>query len=300
MKRVRVGILDATPGVDSATRDLMACSPRHGIELVHLVPRQLVWTVGSVMSVQCGAETLDAGTFDALILWALADDAPYHNWQVHMLKALEAQGMLTINAVDSYCASSCKMTTNARLQKAGVRIPLSIVSSDFEVLKSFVGKHSPTVVKPLHGWGGKHIRRASATVDDLEVLSLLLDKYGVLMVQRLVPSPGYDTRVLVLGGRVLYAVNRHAAPGEWRTNVSLGGAVTASVPDSALEAVALAAAGAAGLTFAGIDLLRDEGGPIVLETNASPGWFRSGEVTGVPVSDLLLDYVRDSIRRRSS
>ena len=95
-------------------------------------------------------------------------------------------------------------------------------------------------------------------------------RHGAL-VQELVPPQGYDLRILVAAGRVVGAVFRIAAPGEWRTNVALG-AVRRQVADPPPEASALAvaAARATGASLVGVDLLPDgRGGWIVVELNGA-------------------------------
>ena len=93
-------------------------------------------------------------------------------------------------------------------------------------------------------------------------------RHGAL-VQELVPPAGRDLRVLVAGGRAIGAAVRVAAPGEWRTNVSLGGTKARAEAGPAAEALALAAAAALGCDLAAVDLLPTDEGPVVLEVNAA-------------------------------
>jgi glutathione synthase/RimK-type ligase-like ATP-grasp enzyme len=94
-------------------------------------------------------------------------------------------------------------------------------------------------------------------------------RHGAL-VQELLPAPGHDLRVLVGGGRVVGAARRVSAPGEWRTNVSLGGTLerVLDVPEEAV-ALSLAATAAAGTDVVGIDLLPLDGEYVVVELNGA-------------------------------
>jgi glutathione synthase/RimK-type ligase-like ATP-grasp enzyme len=119
-------------------------------------------------------------------------------------------------------------------------------------------------------------------------------------VQELVPPQGYDLRILIAGERVVGAVNRVAAAGEWRTNISLGG-VRKPVTDLPTDActLALAAAGASGAALVGVDLLpTPEGGWTVVELNGavefSPEYDLSGDVfdtVSCVLTGLALDRV---------
>jgi RimK family alpha-L-glutamate ligase len=112
----------------------------------------------------------------------------------------------------------------------------------------------------------------------------------VLYVQRFMPHPGWDLRVLVLGGSVLAAMRRHARD-DWRTNVAQGGRAEAVTTTVEQERLALDAAAAVGADFAGVDLLPTPDGHVVLEVNAVPGWRALGPVYGVDVATTVVRYL---------
>jgi ribosomal protein S6--L-glutamate ligase len=87
---------------------------------------------------------------------------------------------------------------------------------------------------------------------------------------------------------------RHAAPGDWRTNVSLGGRAERYRPSADEERLALGAARSVGAEVAGVDLITDcdQDRPIVLEVNAVPGWRALSRVTGIDVAAAVLDALR--------
>jgi len=121
---------------------------------------------------------------------------------------------------------------------------------------------------------------------------------AVLYVQRMVRHPGHDIRVFVLRGSVLGVMRRHATPGEWRTNVSLGGRAEPCRLDSEAERLAVAAARAIGAEMAGVDLIADldRGRLVVLEVNAVPGWRALARVTGIDVAAAILTTLKDGGR----
>jgi ribosomal protein S6--L-glutamate ligase len=93
-------------------------------------------------------------------------------------------------------------------------------------------------------------------------------------------------------------MRRHAAPGEWRTNVTLGGRAEPYRLDAEAERLALAAARAIGAEMAGVDLVEDldRGRLVVLEVNAVPGWRALARVTGIDVAAAILSALIDARR----
>ena len=146
------------------------------------------------------------------------------------------------------------------------------------------------VVKPLFGSEGRGLLRISDKELAWRAFHALERLNAVLYLQRVVRHPGHDLRVFVLRGAVLGAMRRHAQPGEWRTNVSLGGRAEPCRLDPEAERLALAAARAIGAEMAGVDLIMDLdlGRMVVLEVNAVPGWRALARVTGIDVAAAIL------------
>jgi ribosomal protein S6--L-glutamate ligase len=146
------------------------------------------------------------------------------------------------------------------------------------------------VVKPLFGSEGRGMVRVSDPELAWRTFRTLERTQTVLYVQKFVAHPGWDLRVLVLGGRVLAAMRRHARD-DWRTNVAQGGRAEAVTPTAEEERLALRAAEAVGADFAGVDLLPTTGGYVVLEVNAVPGWRALAPACGVDVAAAVVRYL---------
>jgi ribosomal protein S6--L-glutamate ligase len=152
------------------------------------------------------------------------------------------------------------------------------------------------VVKPLFGSEGRGMVRVSDPELAWRTFRTLEKMNAVLYVQQFVPHPGWDLRVLVLGGRVLGAMRRHAKVDDWRTNVAQGGraeAVTTSVEE---ERLALRAAAAVGADFAGVDLLPTDHGYVVLEVNAVPGWRALAAACGIDVAANAVGHLAGELQ----
>jgi ribosomal protein S6--L-glutamate ligase len=106
--------------------------------------------------------------------------------------------------------------------------------------------------------------------------------------------------VFIVGGRVIGAIERRAAAGEWRTNIALGGTARPFDLPPEWERLALAAAAAMGAEYAGVDLLPSREGPVfVLEVNAIPGWEGLQRATGMDVAGAIVEHLVSRVRRQA-
>jgi glutathione synthase/RimK-type ligase-like ATP-grasp enzyme len=131
----------------------------------------------------------------------------------------------------------------------------------------------PLVLKPRFGSWGADVVRCDSRTELEQCLRLLRGRswfahQGVL-VQELVPPRGHDLRLIVAGGRVVGAIRRRARPGDWRTNISLGGTPRPVVPPAAACLLAVAAASVLGADLVGVDRLPDGDRFTVIELNGA-------------------------------
>jgi ribosomal protein S6--L-glutamate ligase len=188
------------------------------------------------------------------------------------LGALAARGVHVLNDPPSLLTTHDKLLTARILRRHAIAHPATVHIRDGRVPPAF---KTPVVVKPRFGSWGRGVYRCDDAATFSETLARISEeswfqRHGAL-VQELVPPQGYDLRILVAAGRIVGAVHRIAAPGEWRTNVNLG-AVRRPVDDPPREAVALAveAALATGTALVGVDLLPTvDRGWVVIELNGA-------------------------------
>ncbi len=186
---------------------------------------------------------------------------------------LERRGVRILNRPGSLIGAHDKLATASRLVAAGVPHPRT---EHVPPEGGPVTLGPPVVVKPRFGSWGRDVVLC-ATQRELERrLAEMRQRpwfrlHGAL-VQELVPLRYYDLRLVVAGGRVVGACERVAAPGEWRTNVSLGGSRRRVVPSRAACELGISAAAAIGADLVGVDLLPTDGGDadyLVLELNGA-------------------------------
>ena len=244
-----------------------------------------------------GAGGLDLGAADGVLVRMMPPGTLEQVvFRMDALHRLEAAGVPVLNPPRAVEAAVDKYLATSLLRGAGLPVPETWAGESAEgALAAFEELGGDVVVKPLFGSEGRGLVRVS----DRELAGRIfrtLERLGsVLYVQRHVRNPGYDIRLFVLGGDVIGAIRRHAATGEWRANVAVGGRPEAWSPDEDAARLATRAAGAVGATMAGVDLLMDLdlGGYTVLEVNAVPGWRALAATTGVDVAAAVLAHLRD-------
>jgi RimK family alpha-L-glutamate ligase len=187
------------------------------------------------------------------------------------LLVLERRGIVVKNSAIAVLAAHDKLRTARSLAAAGVPQPRTtwVRSADDPIEID-----APLVVKPRFGSWGKDVHRCASASEARALLRSLstrswFRRHGAI-VQELVPPTGRDLRVLVAGGRVIGAVERAAAEGEWRTNVALGGTKNRVEIGPNVEGLALATMRALGCDLAAVDLVpTPHHGFVVLEANAA-------------------------------
>jgi glutathione synthase/RimK-type ligase-like ATP-grasp enzyme len=149
------------------------------------------------------------------------------------------------------------------------------------------------VVKPRFGSWGRDVFRCETQAELSACLRRVCRRSwfrrdGALL-QELVPTDGRDLRILVAGGRVTGAVERRAAPGEWRTNVTLGGARRPTEAPEDACVVALDAVSAVGVDLGCVDVLtRPDGRPVALEVNGAPEFTGAYSCDGTDVFESVV------------
>jgi ribosomal protein S6--L-glutamate ligase len=189
-----------------------------------------------------------------------------------------------------------KLLSLMNLSYEGTPVPQTWAGeSASEAQDAFEALGRDVVVKPIFGSEGRGIVRVSDPELARRTFRTLEQLHCVLYLQKYVRNPGYDIRAFILGRRVVGAIRRHAQPGEWRTNISLGGRAEVCALEPKVEHLAVCSAMMVGAVMAGVDLIfdLDRNEYIVLEVNAVPGWRALSEATGVDVAAEILTELRD-------
>ncbi len=213
-------------------------------------------------------------------------------FRMDALARLEAAGRLVVNSPRSIECAVDKFLTTARLEAAGLPVPRTVTCQDSETaMEAFETLGGDVIVKPLFGAEGRGICRVSDPDLAFRTFRTLERIDAVLYLQEFIRHPGYDVRVLVLGGEIVGSIRRYSDT-DFRTNVARSGRAEIHSATPEEQRLALAASDAAGTDVAGIDLLYDESGRcFVIEVNAVPGWQAFQRTTGIDVARRFLDWL---------
>ena len=222
-------------------------------------------------------------------------------FRVDALHWIEERGVPVINSPRAIERAVDKFYTSALLQEAGLPTVETVVCERAADAMAAVRAFGDAVIKPIFGSMGHGIVRVSDPDVAFRVVKTLETTRAVFYVQRAIDHGGRDYRLFVVGGRVLAAIERRAADGDWRTNVARGASARAVTVSAEWERLALAAAAAVGADYAGVDLLPGRDAAVfVLEVNAIPGWQGLQRATGLDVAAAIVEHLEHRVASHDS
>jgi ribosomal protein S6--L-glutamate ligase len=211
-----------------------------------------------------------------------------------VLRQFELMGAYTPNSSDAILRARDKLRCHQLLAGEGIGLPVTVFGEnpdDTTDLLGLLGK-PPHVIKLNEGSQGAGVILAEHLSASRSVIEALRGLYANFLVQEFIAeAKGGDIRCFVVGDEVVAAMHRQAAAGEFRSNLHRGGEASKIKLSAAERATALHAARVMGLEIAGVDLLRSNKGPLVLEVNSSPGLEGIEGTTGVDVAARIIAHV---------
>ena len=218
-----------------------------------------------------------------------------------VVRQFEMMRVFTLNRAESIQRARDKLHCLQLLAQQGMRLPITVFGDnpdDTLDLMSMLGK-PPHVIKLVEGSQGQGVVLADTIPSSQSVIEALRGLYANFLVQEFISeAAGCDLRCFVVGGRVIAAMQRRAAPGEFRANLHRGGAAEAVRLSAAERRLAVAAAATLGLEVAGVDLIRAARGPLLLEVNASPGLEGIEAASDVDVAAAIVAHIERRLARR--
>ncbi len=216
-----------------------------------------------------------------------------------VLRQLEMMGVYPLNESVAIGRSRDKLRSLQLLARDGVGLPVTAFANDStrtDDLLEIVGG-APVVIKLLEGTQGIGVVLSETHKSAKSVVEAFHGADIAILVQEFIKeAEGRDIRALVVGRRIIATMERTGAKGDFRSNLHRGGSARMVDLNAAERATALRAARSMGLNVAGVDLLRSDHGPVVMEVNSSPGLEGIEKTTGVDVAKAIIDFLEKSFR----
>lgn len=214
-----------------------------------------------------------------------------------VLRQFQLMGVYVLNDPVAITRSRDKLRSLQQLVRKHIAIPVTGFAhspDDTDELIKMVGG-APLVVKLLEGTQGIGVVLAETNAAAKSVINAFKGLKANILVQEFIKeAKGSDIRCFVIGGKVVASMQRTAKEGEFRSNVHQGGKVMAVKISPAERKMAVSAAKAMGLNVAGIDIIRSNHGPLVLEVNSSPGFEGIEEATGIDIAGMIISYIEEN------
>ena len=231
------------------------------------------------------------GEYDAVIPRIGASVTRYGS---AVLRQFELMGSYTPNPSDAIARARDKLRAHQLLAAQGIGLPVTVFGDnpdDTADLLSMLGP-PPHVIKLNEGTQGAGVMLTEKPAASRGVIEALRGLYADFLVQEYIAEArGADLRCFVVGNRVVASIRRQAAEGDFRSNLHRGGTARAVRASAAEQAMAVRAAGVLGLGVAGVDMLRSQRGPLVLEVNASPGLEGIETATELDIAGAVIEFV---------
>lgn len=229
--------------------------------------------------------------------------ASHTRYGTAVVRQFEQMGVFTPNGAQAIAQSRDKLHCLQILSQKGIELPLTSFAhstKDVDGVIDLVGG-APLVIKLLEGTQGMGVVLAETHQSAKSMIEAFRGLKANILVQEFVEeSGGADVRCFVVNGEVVAAMKRQGAPGEFRSNVHRGGRSQAVTLDTAERRIAIRAVEAVGLQIAGVDILRADHGPVVLEINSSPGLEGIESATKIDVAGHILDFIVMAVKENKA
>lgn len=294
---MKIAILSRGPKLYSTQRLVEAAESRgHEVRVIDAL--RCYMNINSVHpEVHYKGEVLEG--FDAIIP-RIGASVTFYGTAV--LRQFEMMNVFPLNESVAISRSRDKLRSLQLLSRKGVGLPVSGIAhspDDVDDLLKIVGG-APVVIKLLEGTQGVGVVLAethSAATSVIQAFNGL--KANILVQEFIKEAGGADIRCFVVGGKVIAAMRRQGKEGEFRSNLHQGGSANLIKITAAERATAVNAAKIMGLNVCGVDLLRSNHGPVVMEVNSSPGLEGIEGATGKDIAGMIINFIETNANKNT-
>ena len=220
-----------------------------------------------------------------------------------VVRQFEMMGVYSVNESVAITRARDKLRSLQLLSRKNIGIPVTAFAHTPDSIGGVIREvgGAPCVVKLLEGTQGIGVVLAETHKAAESVIQAFMGLKSNILVQEFIKeSKGTDVRCFVVGGKVIAAMERKAPKGEFRSNLHRGGTASLAKLTPAERRTAVNAAKAMGLNVCGVDLIRSERGPLVMEVNSSPGLEGIENATGKNIAGLIIEFIENNARTGST
>lgn len=211
-----------------------------------------------------------------------------------VVRQFEMMGTYSVNESVAISRSRDKLRSLQLLSRKGIGMPRTGFANHPDKIDDLIKNvgGAPVVIKLLEGTQGIGVVLAETSKTAEAIIEAFMGLNANILVQEYIKEAGgADIRCLVVGGKVIAAMKRQAAPGEFRSNLHRGGSASIVRLSPEERKTAVDAAKTMGLGMAGVDILRSNHGPVVMEVNSSPGLEGIEKATGKDVATMVIEHI---------
>ncbi|HKL63610.1 MAG TPA: 30S ribosomal protein S6--L-glutamate ligase [Woeseiaceae bacterium] len=291
---MKIAILSRRRSIYS-TRRLMEAGEERGHEM-HVIDHQRCYMdiTSHKPSVHYKGQTLKG--FDAVIP-RIGASVTFYGTAV--LRQFEMMGVFPLNESVAISRSRDKLRSLQLLSRRGIGLPVTGFANspdDTEDLLKLTGG-APVVIKLLEGTQGVGVVLAETRKAATSVIEAFRGLNANFLVQEFISEAGgSDIRCLVVGGKVVASMKRQGKEGEFRSNLHRGGSASLVRITPEERSTAVRSAKIMGLNVAGVDILRSNHGPVVMEVNSSPGLEGIEAATAKDVAGLIIGFIENNAK----
>lgn len=291
-EKLSIGILSRNRKLYSTSSLAAACERRgHDVRVIDYLKCHMDIT-SHRPAIYLGKESLK---FDAVIPRI---GAPRTFYGTAVVRQFEMMNTFSLNESVAISRSRDKLRSLQLLARKGLGLPVTAFAHDLEATGDIlqICGGAPVVIKLLEGTQGVGVVLAETRKAAESVVEAFRGLDANILVQEFIQEAGgSDIRCLVVGEKVVAAMKRQGKEGEFRSNLHRGGTSELVKITPEERSTAIRAAKVMGLNVAGVDLLRSNHGPVIMEVNSSPGLEGIERSTGKDVAGAIIKFIEKHI-----
>jgi ribosomal protein S6--L-glutamate ligase len=291
---LRIGLLASNPLLYSNQR-IMQAGEERGHEMIFLNVQQCYMKLDATQPEVRYRGGKSLNNLDAIVP-RIKPNLTFYS--LALIRQFEALGIFCANSWESISKSRDKLYSSQLFSQNGIHIPITGFAKsplDTTDLINMVNG-APLVIKLLEGTQGKGVVLAENAKAAESVINAFKSLQANILVQEFIKeAEGKDIRCFVIDGKVVASIQREAAKGEFRANLHQGGKASLIKITKEEKKLAVKAAKVLGLQIAGVDIIRSNKGPLVLEVNSSPGLEGIEKATGKDIAGMMITAIEKQL-----